>query len=502
MNEDSLVRTLFLDGGNELLPAAKSGKSAIPDLSPLLFVNLSVGLDFCLLFAITFACAPHLFLSGIFKHDPTVTAFCVAALAMIPCSIAKLHRIEVVANYRRFLRRFQKTWTIIAIVMIVLYPLIGSSPAAPRAQVLQNWLWIGAWLAAFWACFTAARYALARLYLSAAAAGIICHRVVIVGATDLAGEFIRRARQDGMGVRVGAIFDDQDDTWSRSIAGVPVRGNIDDLLFYHKHHDIDTVVITLPLQNNAQMRRLVQRLSMQPLRVTMLPGELALEMSPDWCAPAGSVPGIHLLQITDLPIERSGRLIKGLFDRFVAGLAILFFLPVLALCAAGIKLTSPGPVFFKQKRIGYRNRHFEVYKFRTMHVAACNTGKLTTRNDPRVFAFGQLLRRLSFDELPQLLNVLRGDMSLVGPRPHMPEARAAGQLYFDVVTEYAARHRVKPGITGWAQVNGWRGPTETVGQIEKRVMHDLYYIDNWSLGLDLKILFLTVFVGFFGKNAF
>jgi lipopolysaccharide/colanic/teichoic acid biosynthesis glycosyltransferase len=137
-----------------------------------------------------------------------------------------------------------------------------------------------------------------------------------------------------------------------------------------------------------------------------------------------------------------------------------------------------------------------------MHVADCNTGKLTERNDPRIFKFGQIMRKLSFDELPQILNVLKGDMSLVGPRPHMPEARAAGQFYFDAVAEYAARHRVKPGITGWAQVNGWRGPTETLEQIENRVRYDLDYIDNWSLGLDFIILVRTIFVGFAGKNAF
>jgi lipopolysaccharide/colanic/teichoic acid biosynthesis glycosyltransferase len=137
-----------------------------------------------------------------------------------------------------------------------------------------------------------------------------------------------------------------------------------------------------------------------------------------------------------------------------------------------------------------------------MHVAGQPHTRLTTRNDERVFPFGALLRKLSFDELPQLINVLNGDMSLVGPRPHMPEARAAGKLYFEAVNEYAGRHRVKPGMTGWAQVNGWRGPTETLEQIERRVEHDIYYIENWSLMLDAVILIKTVFVGFFGKNAF
>lgn len=137
-----------------------------------------------------------------------------------------------------------------------------------------------------------------------------------------------------------------------------------------------------------------------------------------------------------------------------------------------------------------------------MHLTQLNSLELTIRNDPRIFAFGELMRKLSLDELPQLLNVLRGEMSLVGPRPHMPEARAAGRLYYELIPNYAARHRVKPGITGWAQVNGWRGPTETIDQLENRITHDLYYINNWSFGLDVMILVKTLFVGFFGENAF
>ncbi len=202
------------------------------------------------------------------------------------------------------------------------------------------------------------------------------------------------------------------------------------------------------------------------------------------------------------PMGRGGQLAKALLDRAVAAAAILAFGPVMLLCALAIKLSSPGPVLFRQSRIGYGNRPFAVYKFRSMHQADCNTGLLTTRNDKRIFPAGRIMRKLSLDELPQLFNVLLGDMSLVGPRPHMPEARAAGKLYHEVVEDYANRHRVKPGITGWAQINGWRGPTETFAQLENRVLHDLHYIENWSLRLDIYILAKTAFVGFFGKNAF
>jgi lipopolysaccharide/colanic/teichoic acid biosynthesis glycosyltransferase len=194
--------------------------------------------------------------------------------------------------------------------------------------------------------------------------------------------------------------------------------------------------------------------------------------------------------------------LKGAIDRIAAMTALVFFAPLFLVIACGISLSSPGPVFYRQMRVGYQGHMFRIFKFRTMHVSDKPNTRLTQRNDPRIFAFGSILRKLSLDELPQLINVVNGDMSLVGPRPHMPEARAAGKLYYEAVNEYAARHRVKPGITGWAQINGWRGPTETLEQIERRVEHDMYYIENWTLTLDIVILIRTLFVGFFGKNAF
>lgn len=214
------------------------------------------------------------------------------------------------------------------------------------------------------------------------------------------------------------------------------------------------------------------------------------------------MPGIQLITIGDRPISELALFIKGTFDRLGAGLGIVLCAPIFLGCAMGIAMSSPGPVLFRQPRVGYRGQEFDIFKFRTMHAVDRPHKHLTERNDPRVFKFGALLRKTSLDELPQLFNVLKGDMSLVGPRPHMPEARAAGMLYFDAVNEYAGRHRVKPGITGWAQVNGWRGPTETIEQIERRVEYDIYYIENWSFLLDFIIVLKTIRVVCGGKNAF
>ena len=190
--------------------------------------------------------------------------------------------------------------------------------------------------------------------------------------------------------------------------------------------------------------------------------------------------------------------------RILAAAITLLISPLLLLIALGIKLDSRGPVFFRQQRRGYNNEIIEVLKFRTMYVESTDHhgDQLTQRNDPRVTRFGGFLRRWSLDELPQFLNVLRGDMSIVGPRPHALQSKAGSVYYQDAVPLYDARHRVKPGITGLAQVRGWRGPTETVTQIRKRVEHDLYYIEHWSLWLDLKIIFLTAFKGLRSENAF
>jgi polysaccharide biosynthesis protein PslA len=505
VSNNSVAHPIFLDGSADFAQAGDR-QTRIPArvFSILSFVYVAITLDFCVLFALNILLTNTIFISPSLQSDSLFISLCLTIIVLTTFNYAKLHRIEMFGDFRRFNRHFLKIWLLTFFILVTICIAITLHFTSPAPDLRQyHWLEIGGWFAAGWMVCVASRYALIRSFRYCTENDIASHEVVLVGATELAEQFIQRIKKDALGVRVSAIFEENAEILpTRVIAGVPVRGNIEDLLSYNRQNDIDTVVITLPLHKDEQMRQLIQRLSQQPLRVTMLPGPLALEMSSDWCAPHGEVPGIHLMGIADLPIDGFGRLLKGSFDRIAAAIALIIFAPLLILCAIGIKLTSHGPILFKQKRIGYKNCEFEVFKFRSMHVSRCNTGVLTARNDPRVFAFGQLMRRLSFDELPQLVNVLIGNMSLVGPRPHMPEARAGGQLYVDAIPEYAARHRVKPGITGWAQVNGWRGPTETVTQLENRVMHDLYYIDNWSIKFDLKILVKTVFVGFFGKNAF
>jgi exopolysaccharide biosynthesis polyprenyl glycosylphosphotransferase len=203
---------------------------------------------------------------------------------------------------------------------------------------------------------------------------------------------------------------------------------------------------------------------------------------------------VPMLDVFDRPIADWEVVQKWFFDHIVGGLMLIVASPIMLVVAILIKLDSRGPVLFKQKRYGFNNELIEVYKFRSMYVEATDTNaaKLVTRGDPRVTRIGRFIRKTSLDELPQLFNVLfKDNLSLVGPRPHATHAKAANHLYDQVVDGYFARHRVKPGITGWAQVNGWRGETDTSEKIQRRVEHDLYYIENWSVLFDLYILAKT-----------
>ena len=328
----------------------------------------------------------------------------------------------------------------------------------------------------------------------------ITQSVAIIGASEDTSRAIRLIRERCIGVTVRAIYDDQPISLDHAFEGVRVAGSLVDLLNDHQHDPLEWAVIVTNGNERERIATLKDRLIAQPLRVKML--NLQSPRSGIDAHGRRALPGLALETVLDLPMDARGRVIKSVFDRIGAGIALMILAPVLLFCVAGIKFSSPGPVLFRQRRIGYRNRAFHVYKFRSMHIEACNLLRLTARDDPRVFPFGQLMRRLSLDELPQFFNVLRGEMSMVGPRPHMPEARAGDRLYYEVIPHYASRHRVKPGITGWAQVNGWRGPTDTVEAIEQRVAHDMHYIDHWSFILDLKILLKTALGGFFGRNAF
>jgi Undecaprenyl-phosphate glucose phosphotransferase len=276
------------------------------------------------------------------------------------------------------------------------------------------------------------------------------------------------------------------------------KNGLDDLLALARIFRIDEVIVALPGKTETAADAVIRRLGTIPTNVRLAPELPPLDGLP---LEPTLLYGLPMLTVYHKPLSGWNRVVKRAEDLLLASLATLLVLPLLACLAIAIKMTSPGPVLFQQKRLGFNNNPIVVYKFRTMvHRSEAETDiPQAVRGDPRVTRLGRLLRRSSLDELPQLLNVLRGNMSLIGPRPH---ALVHNELYAAQINEYLGRHRVQPGITGWAQVNGLRGETNTLDKMKRRVEHDLDYIDRWSLALDLKILLLTVVRCAFDRNAY
>ena len=284
-----------------------------------------------------------------------------------------------------------------------------------------------------------------------------------------------------------------------NIGDYQVQGTIDDLLNSISKWRVDEVVVALPWTAESRLVEIMRRLAVAPVDVRLCPEGVAYQF-PD--RSYTDTKGVGMLNIYDRPMSSWSSVIKGIEDRILAVLILIFIMPLMLMIAIAIKLDSRGSVLFKQRRYGFSNELFEVYKFRTLYDKSvdANADKLVTKDDKRVTRVGVLLRRSNLDELPQFFNVLKGNMSIVGPRAHAIKAKAGEHLYQTVVKQYFSRHRVKPGITGWAQVHGWHGETDTEVKIERRVEHDLYYIEKWSVWLDLKIIFMTPFTMFFSKN--
>jgi Undecaprenyl-phosphate glucose phosphotransferase len=333
---------------------------------------------------------------------------------------------------------------------------------------------------------------------------VLERRAVLVGGGPEAVDLIRALRSEpGNDIRICGIFDDRDDARVPAIAeGLPKLGRIDELLEFGRQAEIDMLIVALPMRAEERLVQLLKTLWVLPVDIRLAARASQLRFRPRAYSFVGSVP---FLDLFDKPIADWDRVAKACFDRIVGTMLLILFAPVMLAVALAIKLDSPGPVLFRQKRYGFNNELIEVFKFRSMytHMTDANAAKLATRDDPRVTRIGRFIRKTSLDELPQLINVaIRGDLSLVGPRPHALQAKAANRLYEQVVDGYYARHRVKPGITGWAQINGWRGETDTSEKLERRVEHDLHYIENWSVLFDLYILALTPFRLLKTENAF
>ncbi|KIH85883.1 undecaprenyl-phosphate glucose phosphotransferase [Pseudomonas batumici] len=358
------------------------------------------------------------------------------------------------------------------------------------------------WFLASPVLFGIERLILLTLFRQLMQRGIFLQHAVILGATEN-GQRLAEYLTQNQDIRSGVIgfIDDRIGRLPKTLGNLPLLGNSSDLERLIREEKVTQVLVALPWSAENRMDCIIRELRRLPVNVLLVPDMVAFRHAHNRITEVANLP---MFNASEVPLRGWSPMFKRLEDMVLSSTALILLSPLMLLVALAIKLDSPGPVLFRQKRYGYNNRLIEVFKFRSMHQhqSDATAEKQTTRGDPRITRVGRLIRKTSLDELPQLFNVFIGSMSMVGPRPHATATKVAGILFEEAVKEYTSRHRVKPGITGLAQINGYRGETDTLEKIEKRVEFDLEYIENWSIWFDLYILFRTVPAVFMTREAF
>lgn len=408
----------------------------------------------------------------------------------------RLYDLSMLSSILRQLPRIILAWTLV-------FAFLTATAFFLKLGIEYSRIWVASWYLIGIALLIGFRTLLSSAVRQWANAGRLNRRAVIIGGGPAAEELISALEaSNDTDIRIYGIFDDRNDKRvNKRVSGYPKLGNIDELVEFGRKMRLDLLIVSLPITAENRLLQLLKKLWVLPVDICLSAHTSKLRFRPRAYSYIGNVP---FVDVQDKPITDWDYVLKWIFDKVVATLILIAALPVMTLVALAIKLDSRGPVFFRQKRYGFNNELIEVFKFRSMRADRSDqdAARLVTKNDSRVTAVGRFIRKTSLDELPQLFNVLKGELSLVGPRPHAMQAKAANALYDEVVDSYFARHRVKPGITGWAQINGWRGETDTEDKIQRRVEHDLFYIENWSIWFDLYILFRTPFSLLNTQNAY
>lgn len=379
----------------------------------------------------------------------------------------------------------------ISVILIVGY-LSGTLPVYSRG-------WFAASACTSFTLLLINRLILTRVVYRARQADLLNESIIVVGANERAElifDMINRSEHSN--IKMLGVFDDRMQRQIPDSLRPHMLGSTNTLLNYIRRNRVDRVVVALPWVATDRIQALLKKLRTVPVRIDLVPNNVV------WQFPTMNMErlaGVPVLTIANGRVDEQMGMLKRVEDLLISSLMLILVGPILALVALAIKLDSPGPVIFRQRRHGFNNQVFEVYKFRSMTVGdpEGTDVKQATKNDVRITRIGKFIRRTSLDELPQIFNVLFGHMSVVGPRPHAVQHNLE---FGAIISEYFGRHNVKPGITGWAQVNGLRGETDTVEKMHRRVEHDLHYIEHWSLMLDLKIIVMTAFAVWFQKTAY
>lgn len=415
-----------------------------------------------------------------------VASTALAVAAVMAFQVAGLYDVQGMRARVHTLLRTTLAWTVVLVICAVAVIVF-----APSDDMTRRWL--GVVFPVGLAGLLVARAVASTLVRRWTEQGRLNRRTVVVGA-DLNGEkLIKLLHAEGdSGLNILGVFDDRnDDRALEACYGVPKLGKVADIVEFARRTRIDLVLFALPISAENRILDMLKQLCVLPVDIRLSAHANSLRFRPRAYTYVGNVPTIN---VSEQPIRDWDLVTKWLFDRIVGGLILVAISPLLALIALAIKLDSPGPVLFKQKRFGFNNDRVDVFKFRSLYHDQADplAAKVVTKGDKRVTRVGRFIRRSSLDELPQLFNVVfAGNLSLVGPRPHAVQQKLQDRKLDEAVDGYFARHRVKPGMTGWAQVNGWRGELDTTEKVEKRVEYDLAYIENWSLLFDLYILAKT-----------
>ncbi|MFZ5734119.1 MAG: undecaprenyl-phosphate glucose phosphotransferase [Pseudomonadota bacterium] len=432
-----------------------------------------------------------------FSWSYILAILAVAASAVISFQAADIYSVQVFRGTLKQMTRMISSWTFVFLLFI------GASFFAKLGGNVSR-VWLSAFYATGLVALVGQRILLRSMIRGWARQGRLDRRTVIVGA-DQNGEHLIKAlhEQDDTDIRVLGVFDDRnDDRALDTVAGSPKLGKVDDVIEFARRTRIDLVLFALPISAETRILEMLKKLWVLPVDIRLSAHTNKLRFRPRSYSYLGEVP---TLDVFEQPITDWDLVTKWLFDRIVGAMILIALAPVMALVALAVKLDSPGPVLFRQKRFGFNNERIDVFKFRSLyhHQADPTAAKVVTKNDPRVTRVGRFIRKTSLDELPQLFNVVfKGNLSLVGPRPHAVEGKLQSRLFDEAVDGYFARHRVKPGITGWAQINGWRGEIDTEEKIQRRVEFDLYYIENWSVLFDFYIVLKTPIALLKTENAY
>jgi Undecaprenyl-phosphate glucose phosphotransferase len=483
-----------------LSPAALAAVSRQPiaAYSPIVLAGVVRIVELFLIAAIGFA----IYGVYVFSDEGLAWRYVVATWAFSLCSVfafqvADIYQVQAFRGHEKQYMRLASAWSIVFLLVI------GASFFAKAGEQFSR-VWLGSFFVFGLLGLVVFRKLLFMLVRRWTEEGRLTLRTVIVGGGEAGAAVIAELkRQKNLGIQIIGLFDDRgDERTGTETAGQSKLGSVDDLVEFARRTRVDLVIFSMPISAETRILQMLKKLWVLPVDIRLAAHANKLQFRPRSYSYIGTVP---VIDVFDRPIADWDVVMKWVFDKVVGSIALVAALPLMALIALAIKLDSRGPILFRQKRYGFNNDMIEVLKFRSMYADAADAtaAKLVTKNDARVTRVGRIIRKASLDELPQLFNVVvKGNLSLVGPRPHAVNAKAAARLYDEAVDGYFARHRVKPGITGWAQINGWRGETDTQEKIQRRVEFDLHYIENWSVLFDLYIVARTPFALLKSENAY